>query len=77
MPLPCGGKTGATASLHRLSSANVQAQATLEPEGSGTDRPLHCPVAALHICGVPPTSGDPVPPLQPAKKKKKKICGAS
>lgn len=35
MPLPCRGKSGAAVSLHRLSSANVWAQATVEPEGSG------------------------------------------
>lgn len=29
----------------------------------------HLPCGSLRICGVPPTPGDPIPPLQPAEIK--------
>lgn len=51
MTLPCRGKTGAAVSQHWLSSVNVEAQGILEPEGSGTDRPL-APALWLHYTFV-------------------------
>ena len=43
--------------------------ATLESEGVGPTGRWHLPCGSLRICGVPPTSGDPIPPLKPAKIK--------